>query len=78
MKASERALHVSRLSDRISQSAGKGCRKGLQERAVIGSVLGTKNVPEFIELYLYSCARPRPHRQDGQDLSDARRRQHQC
>jgi hypothetical protein len=38
MKARERALHVSRLSDRINQSAGKGCRKGLQERAVIGTV----------------------------------------
>ena len=44
MKASERSLHVSRLSDRINQSAAKGCRKGLQERAVIG----TKHVPEFI------------------------------
>ena len=32
------------LSDRINQSAAKGCRKGLQERAVIG----TKHVPEFI------------------------------
>ena len=35
MKASERALHVSRLSDRINRLV---CRKGLQERAVIGTV----------------------------------------